>query len=267
MISRDPYGPRFQNLREPGSTSSAQVVVPLVIDLLQPSSVVDVGCGSGSWLAEFKRLGVSEILGIDGPGAAATSDLGRDEFLVHDLLSPLKLERRFDLAVCVEVAEHLPERSGAALVAELVRMAPAILFSAAIPHQGGTGHINEQWPEYWAGHFSKHGYVPVDCLRRHLWAHSDVEFWYAQNLLLFAPPDVIAVNEGMARAASFTRPEALAQVHPALYLAKVRHPELTLRSILSSLPTLVGRAGKSGARRLSSRLHPRSAPSSADVAR
>lgn len=267
MLSLDPYGPRFHNLREPGSTRSARVVVPLVMDLLHPRSVVDVGCGPGNWLVEFKRLGVAEILGIDSAGAAPTNRLRGDDFLAHDLRSPLTLERRFDLAVCLEVAEHLPARCGVALVAQLARMAPAILFSAAVPHQGGTGHVNEQWPEYWAGHFAEHGRVPVDCLRRQVWTDSEVEFWYAQNLLLFVRPDIIATDERLTRAASFTRPDALAQIHPALYLAKVQDPELTLRSVVGGLSTLVGRAAASATRRLSRRSHRASPPPSVDVSR
>ena len=266
MVSTDPYGPRFHSLREPGSTRSAGIVVPLVIDLLHPSSVVDVGCGPGSWLAEFKAHGVSEILGIDGPGAAAASRLETGELLVHDLLSPLNVQRRFDLAVCTEVAEHLPEAGGLALVAELVRMSRAVLFSAAVPHQGGTGHVNEQWPEYWARHFARHGYAPVDCLRRQLWADPEIEFWYAQNLLLFARPELIAGNERLAESAAFTRPDALAHVHPTLYLAKVRHPELTVRSVASRLPGMVGRAAVAGARSLYRTVRRVAAPSSAEVA-
>jgi SAM-dependent methyltransferase len=243
------YGLRFHNLRQPGSARSARVVVPLVVDLLHPASVVDVGCGVGSWLAEFKRLGVPDVLGIDGPAAAHLTQLEHDEFLTHDLSTPILLDRRFDLAVCLEVAEHLPGAAAPAFVAQLVALAPVILFSAAVPHQGGTGHLNEQWPEYWAEHFAGHERVPVDWLRPQLWANPDVDFWYAQNLLLFADPAVIGSDARLSGAASVTRADALARVHPALYLAKVRQPELTVRSVVSALPHLVGRAVTSGARR------------------
>lgn len=243
------YGFRFHSLRQPGSARSARVVVPLVVDLLHPTSVVDVGCGVGSWLAEFKRLGVPDVLGIDGPAAADLSALEDGELLTHDLSTPIILDRRFDLAVCLEVAEHLPDAAAPAFVAQLVALAPVVLFSAAVPHQGGTGHVNEQWPEYWAEHFARHERVPVDWLRPQLWANPDVDFWYAQNLLLFAHPAFIATDQRLSLAASATRPEALARVHPALYLAKVRTPELTIRAVVSALPHLVGQAVISGGRR------------------
>jgi SAM-dependent methyltransferase len=176
----------YQSLRE-GARRSARVVVPLVLRLLQPRKVVDVGCGQGSWLAVFREHGIEDILGIDGDYVdRGQLEIPPERFLSWDLTRPLRLERSFDLAVSLEVAEHLPADGAGAFVESLTALAPVVLFSAAAPYQGGQNHINEQWPAYWAKWFAARDYVPIDCLRRHLWDDDRVEWWYAQNMLLFA---------------------------------------------------------------------------------
>lgn len=238
---QDLYGPKFQRSAEPGSARSARVVVPLVVDLLDPSSVVDVGCGTGVWLAEFKRHGVSDVVGVDTDRDAASLQVAPDEFLARDLSQPLDFERRFDLAVSLEVAEHLPERSAPAFVAQLTSLAPSVLFAAAVPHQGGTGHVNEQWPEYWARLFADQGYAAVDCVRPQIWSHPEVEFWYAQNTLLYVAPELLAGNQQLAVAATATRADALSLVHPALYTAKVRQPELSVGGVAAAVAAALRR--------------------------
>src|SRR5262249_48549974 len=130
------------------SEASARTVLPIVFDLWRPASVVDVGCLFGGWAAVASELGVGEVLGIDG-GYVDRSRVPAP-FLPHAPPQPLLIDRRFDLAISLEVAHYLPERRAAGFVADLCRLAPAVLFSAAIPHQGGYGHVNEQWPAYWA---------------------------------------------------------------------------------------------------------------------
>jgi SAM-dependent methyltransferase len=197
-----------------GAESSAEVLVPEVLRLLAPRSVVDVGCGSGTWLAAFRRHGVRDVLGIDGDYVDADQlDIPRERFLAHDLSEPLRLERTFDLAMSLEVAEHLQPAVANAFVESLVALAPRVLFSAAIPHQGGEGHVNEQWPSYWAELFAGHDYVPVDCFRRGLWDDERVEWWYAQNVLLYVRRDRLDGLEPAQR--------VLPLVHPTLYLEMV----------------------------------------------
>jgi hypothetical protein len=156
------------------------------MELVSPCSVVDVGCGPGSWLSVFASEGVSDVLGIEGTlpdPEFADIDLSRIE--VRDLSQPFRLDREFDLAVSLEVAEHLPEHSAAGFVESLTRLAPVVLFSAAIPGQTGVGHVNEQWSTYWAAKFSRLGYQVCDCLRDRVWGDRRVEWWYRQNILLF----------------------------------------------------------------------------------
>jgi SAM-dependent methyltransferase len=204
----------FQDLRE-GALRSAAVIVPLVLHLIRPRSVVDVGCGTGAWLATFARHGVADYLGVDGFTPAGLLEIPRDRFLAADLTRPLTLGREFDLAVSLEVAEHLPGSAAGTIVESLTRLAPAVLFSAAIPGQGGTGHLNEQWPDYWARLFADHGFGPVDALRPRIWHEEHVEFWYAQNTMLYVAEGRQGEFPNLQEAAAVGPP--LAAVHPRLF--------------------------------------------------
>lgn len=169
-----------------GPRKSARRVAPIVLELTDARSVVDVGCGNGAWLEVFRELGVDDLFGIEGPGIDhSLVSVPPSQFLLHDLGEPLSLDRRFDLAVCLEVGEHLEAQSAPVLVESLTELAPVVLFSAAIPGQGGHHHVNEQWPDYWERLFSAHGYLAIDCIRATLWDDSDVDVWYRQNSFVF----------------------------------------------------------------------------------
>jgi SAM-dependent methyltransferase len=163
-----------------GIQSSAATVVPLLADRFQPATVIDVGCGEGHWAHEFAALG-AETTGLDGDHVTPTVD----HFVACDLEQPLPDVFKFDIAICLEVAEHLSPGRAGSFVAELCQLAPSVVFSAAIPGQGGAGHLNEQWPGYWTRLFAEHGYPASDALRWQLWAHPLIEPWYRQNLIVF----------------------------------------------------------------------------------
>jgi hypothetical protein len=109
-----------------------------------------------------------------------------------------KARGRYDLAVCLEVAEHLPESSAADLVRALTAFAPVVLFSAAVPGQGGVGHINEQWPAYWKGLFEQHGFYRRDPIRPRIWTNERVHWWYRQNIFLFASRQKVEESRALA---------------------------------------------------------------------
>lgn len=182
----DHYSPEFFVGLQERARWSAHEIVPRILEWVKPTSVVDVGCGVGTWLAVFHDYGVEDVLGLDGDYVNKSMlDITEAHFRITDLSQPLTLERQFDLALCLEVAEHLPRESAGTLVSSLVQLSPVVVFSAAIPFQGGTHHVNEQWPEYWARLFGKEDYVVIDCLRKDLWNNDQVSWWYAQNMLLF----------------------------------------------------------------------------------
>jgi hypothetical protein len=188
--ARTPYDESFYQGQQDGSASSAQVVVPIVLSLFPCRSVVDVGCGAGGWLKEFERHGVSDYLGVDGDYVSRDLlKIPANHFRPADLRSLSDLGRGFELACSLEVAEHLPEDRAKSFVALLVKAAPVVLFSAAIPFQGGMNHLNEQLQSYWARLFAKHGYIALDCIRPSIYGDSRVEWWYRQNILMFCRPD------------------------------------------------------------------------------
>lgn len=197
----------------------ASHIVPKVLDLIRPASVIDVGCGTGEFLAAFREHGIEDILGIDG--AYLQRDLlaiPQENFKPFNLNEPFALDRTYDLVVCLEVAEHLLPQSAGNFVASLTRLGSIILFSAAIPYQGGNGHLNEQWPEYWADLFKQHGFVPVDALRRGIWHDREIPFWYRQNMLFFCTEEALSSNEKLFEAYKATNPDGLSVVHPEIYL-------------------------------------------------
>ncbi|WP_162877238.1 glycosyltransferase [Mycobacterium persicum] len=205
------YTPAFYDGQAAGSSASAMVMVPMLAALTRPSSVLDVGCGVGGWVATWLDNGVDAI-GVDGDYVPrAQLCIPADRFIDHNLTTPLDLGRRFDLVTCLEVAEHLRPEAAETLVDSLCRHGDVIVFSAAVPGQGGTGHINERWPSFWAALFATHGYRPYDLLRGRLWWDTRCEWWYRQNVLVYAT-DEVAQEHGWP---AMTGP--LDMVHPELF--------------------------------------------------
>jgi SAM-dependent methyltransferase len=215
------YSSSFYEQLRSGATRSAEVIVPLLQQFLAVGNVVDVGCGDGSWLAAFRKLGVDDVLGIDGAHVrTGVLQIPQESFRVVDLTKPFEVGRAFDLAISLEVAEHLPPECAEVFVDCLVRLAPCVLFSAAIPFQGGTHHVNEQWQDMWAELFKTRSYLPIDCIRNRVWENENVEWWYAQNTLLFVRSDLLQTSESLRAEFERGNHDQLRLVHPRLYLSR-----------------------------------------------
>lgn len=231
-----PYSADFYRLQRESTAESAKIIVPRVLQLFPSSSVVDVGCGIGTWLKSFEENGIVDYVGIDGDYVPrGQMEIAPDKFRSADLTAPISFERRFDLACSLEVAEHLPESSAKAFVAALVQAAPVVLFSAAIPLQGGASHVNERWQEYWASLFAAHGYVAVDCVRPGVWGDERVAWWYRQNILIFCPPEKCPAGHSPALSAY-----ELNRVDPAM-LESLVHPSSgieAMKMVRTALPVL-----------------------------
>ncbi|TVQ13194.1 MAG: class I SAM-dependent methyltransferase [Leptolyngbya sp. DLM2.Bin27] len=250
------YTKEFFDFLSNSSLSSAKVIAPIIVELLHPKSVVDVGCGQGVWLSVLKSLGIEEVLGIDGDYIQRDKlEIGENEFRASDLNQPLHLDRTFDLVISLEVAEHLPEEIADIFIRNLTNLGKVVLFSAAIPFQGGVNHVNEQWPDYWIKKFDGLDYVPIDCIREKVWKDSRVASWYAQNMIIFIEKAYLAKNRKLVIERQKTVSHFSNLVHPENYIQKCQeisnlkkavewyehHPDpqkLALRDFLKAAPTV-----------------------------
>ncbi|MGH7898981.1 MAG: class I SAM-dependent methyltransferase [Candidatus Binatia bacterium] len=249
---RDLYGREFHDRYAERARRSARVIVPLLLEIVRPRSVVDVGCGVGSWLAVFREHGVEDVFGLDGEWMDPSRlQIPAACFRAADLARPPALERRFDLVVCLEVAEHLPETAERGFVDRLVELAPVVVFSAAIPFQGGEGHQNERWPEHWAELFEARNHFAVDCIRPRIWRNPEVDWWYAQNALLFVERGRLEQDERLRREAERTERGRLDLVHPERYLSTVDPERQSVHEGLATFTRIVRRALRDRLRRLS----------------
>jgi SAM-dependent methyltransferase len=187
------YRPLFFDYIELGARRSARTMIPHLKHALSCGSVLDVGCGAGAWLAEYREAGMEDVTGVDGDYVNTDRLLvPRDRFRALDVSAPFDLGRRFDLVQSLEVAEHLPPHTSRIFIRNLAAHGDRILFSAAVPGQGGENHINEQSPEFWRQLFAEHGYRPFDFIRPRVSGVADVEPWYAYNTLLYVHERAIA---------------------------------------------------------------------------
>lgn len=206
------YNSQFFDMIRVGCQRSAAAVAPIVLHGYPAKTVVDVGCGEGHWGRAFADQGC-EVLGIDGDYVQAPVIA----FRPADLTEPIPDDvGTFDLAVCLEVAEHLPTARADGLIEDLCRLAPVVLFSAAIPGQGGVGHLNERWPAYWVKLFEAQGFECSGALRWQIWDDGRIENWYRQNLIVARGGDAPLLPQWFRSPLTPVWPV----VHPVLYDAR-----------------------------------------------
>ena len=124
-----------------------------------PRSVVDVGCGTGVVLAKLAEHGVT-VRGVEGSSAAIRRSRIGGCIVRADLERGVPRLGRFDLCLCIEVAEHLRPRSARQLVEGLAHLSDVVVFSAAQPGQRGIAHLNMQPKSYWRSLFEEQGFAP-----------------------------------------------------------------------------------------------------------
>lgn len=207
---------------------SAQRVVPRITAVLPVRSVVDFGCGHGAWLNVWHDAGI-DVTGVDGPYIDRSRLLiDPDSFHAADLAAPIDLGRRFDLVQSVEVAEHLPASKAQQFVETLTRHGSCVLFSAAVPGQGGENHINEQPLEYWRELFRNRGFVAVDYLRPLIREDAEIEPWYRYNMVLYVSQDRVADLADSVRAHLVGEADELEDYRPL--------PDRLRHAVLRQLP-------------------------------
>ena len=170
------------------SRQSASEVLPVINSWFKPKSIIDVGCGVGAWLEVWRGFdNVTEIKGLDSDFVdMSLLRIDREvEFVQTDLNKSLPQTKKYDLALCLEVAEHLEEKRATSFVEDLIKLSNVIVFSAAIPGQEGTHHINEQYLSYWIEKFHKNGYQCSDIIRPLIWNNKRISWWFRQNMVVF----------------------------------------------------------------------------------
>jgi SAM-dependent methyltransferase len=183
---------RYKHSEKVHNLISPSIIVPYICDHLPHESVVDIGCGIGTFLKAFKNQGVKKVLGVDGDWVKVEQlQIKEEEFLRANLEIPLSIMDKFDLVLCLEVAEHLSTYASDTLVETLTSLGNIIVFSSAIPYQGGQNHVNEQDYAYWQDKFSKKGYYYYDFFRNQFWNHNSVDWWYKQNMFLVVHESII----------------------------------------------------------------------------
>jgi hypothetical protein len=215
----------FHSLISDTSLKSARIIIPLVLKILKPNSIVDIGCGVGAWLSIFKEHGIEDLLGIDGHYVNQnTLMIPKEQFSGCDLKkAKININKRFDLALCLEVAQYLPRENSELFITSLTELAPVVIFSSATPFQGGPLQINERWPHEWAAFFQKRGYKPIDCIRKKIWNNKDVALWYAQNMIMYAREDYIHKISELQKEYERSFQEPLSMVHPDLWDSKMNY--------------------------------------------
>ena len=227
-----PYSTGYFNESLRGCVEAGRLILGQVLKNYPVRSMLDVGCGIGTWLRAAGELGIKDLAGLDGQYIDLDSVLFDPAvFVATDLSKPFRLERRFDLTVCSEVAEHFTHERAPGFVRDIAATSDVIVFSAAVPFQGGDDHFNEQWPEYWAILFRQNGFVCFDAIRDRIWNDTVAESGYAQNVFLY-------VKEGHDLEAKLLRYRAdrrsLSRVHPKIFLTNVTRSRPLPSAVLES---------------------------------
>jgi hypothetical protein len=196
----------------------------------------------GGWLAVFREHSIDDVVGLDGDYVDKSLLLIPAHcFIETDLSRGIVLDREFDVAICLEVAEHLPPQSAELLIRSLSKLSRRVVFSAAIPGQGGTHHVNEQWPTYWMECFHRQGYQLVDCFRKRIWDNRNIACCYRQNMFLFVKQSDQPAISALKDCGEDSVGLPLCVVHPEVFHhALSRQP--TLRPLIRALPAALSMA-------------------------
>lgn len=217
-----------------------------------------MGCGVGTWLKSALEFGVSEVIGIDGIDVRKSGLLvAEGQFRIQDLTEDWNLGRRFDLVLCLEVAEHLPASAAESLMESVTSHTDVVAFSSACPGQAGDHHINCQWPVYWQRLFNAHGFRCSDAIRWRIWNDERIEPWYRQNLFVATRSEEGVGDE--ARLPAVIHPEMVPYLSEQLqrefrsnHLKEIENGSLSLSWYMRApLPAMIAKFRRAaGARRL-----------------
>lgn len=204
------------------SYASAKKYANILKEFYVPKTVIDIGCGKGAWLKAFLDIGVQKCVGVDGNWNNQSSMIDEQiEFHSMDLEQPIRFDCKFDLAICVEVAEHLGADVEFNFVDSLTLLADVIIFGAAYIEQGGAGHINENYHTHWEYMFDGCGFDVFDCFRPRVWGDDEVDWWYQQNTFLYVKKDCQLYKDIKQHVLPIANKKFMNAIHPYLYAQKI----------------------------------------------
>ena len=244
----NPYDQAFYAEQVDGSLRSARVYLDRLFALWRPASAIDVGCGRGAWLAACGERGVQRLTGLDGDWVSQEMMLAPNiSFRRTNLREEVTAAERHDLAISLEVAEHLPPESSDGFVRTLVAHADAIVFGAAYLGQPGRDHINTRPHSFWADQFLAQGYALFDFFRPHFWSDNEVEPWYRQNTFLYVRPSH-PLHAALTAAGHAPLPDArfVDCIHPWLYFELIQQLQAMQQRVLVSQRSAVAAAQQAG---------------------
>ena len=213
------YDREFYDGQTRGSSLAAKAILKILYKFYTPLSVIDIGCGRGSWLAVAESLGSKYIRGIDGHWINNNDLLSKNiDFTPIDLEKPIQIKERYDLCISIEVAEHLSKNRANGFIETLCNVSDVVLFSAAIKFQEGANHINKQWQSYWIKIFDSFDYGCFDIFRYVVWEDEALEWWFRQNIFLFVNQSSSPISFNRLKAAEKPIPDI---VHPKNYEDKI----------------------------------------------
>ena len=221
------------------SLDAPKLLLSAIWPYLRPRSVGEFGCAYATFLHAARSLGATVVHGYDIPELdLSLRHLSEDEFTAVDLTEEIDLPQRFDLAVSTEVGEHLRAEGALTFADTLVKASDRVLFSSAVPFQGGVNHIHENWLEYWAQLFAERGYLCYDILRPQFWHDTRVPWYYRQNVVLFVKS---GCDASLREAGHRPTARPATQIHPEHYLKVLAGQPVDIK-ILTSLIRALYRA-------------------------
>jgi len=235
------YEESYFSRRKDLSYSSAQKILCILQDFYSFTSAVDFGCGTGTWLKACMELGCLSIQGFDGFADQSALSIPPQCFSQKLLGETINLTKIYDLAVCLEAAEHVEEKFSDSIVDNLTKASKVILFSAALPGQGGTNHLNEQPPEFWQKKFMVHRYTQLDIIRPIIWDEPAVAWWYKQNIFLYVHDESIGNLKLPDHHNSFAQKHI---VHPECLISKITEIDIDNASVANLSKAILKRIKK-----------------------
>lgn len=242
------YDQAFMDFTSRSSEYAARQLVPLLHEIGPVSSVLDVGCATGTWLRVWRELGIEDICGVDGAYVPLSSlQIPLDRFRDTDLSLPFRLDRKFDLVQSFEVGEHIKSAASETFVATLVQHSTGMIaFSAAVPGQGGEYHVNEQPFEFWRDLFRAHGYYPFDYIRPKIQTDRRISYWYRYNTILYIHEERIATLSERVRNSGIPQSIQIPDVSPPLFRLRKAAVKLLPYGTQNNLARLKARVAPGG---------------------